>query len=149
MNLKQFGRRKFLKQGAALAGLAVGGIGTVSGQRPESEMPEGTKQFPAYGERSSFEKSERYLRRNRPWPNYPDARMNPLQDQIGIITPSSLHYVWSHGYDTPTIDPREHRLLIHGLVERPLEFTVEELKRLPSVCRIHFVECGGNTLIRR
>jgi len=44
----------------------------------------------------------------------------------------------------PDIDPAEHRLMIHGMVERPLIFTMEELKRLPSVTRLHFVECAGN-----
>ena len=41
--------------------------------------------------------------------------------------------------------PGEHRLLIHGMVDRPLIFTMEELKRLPSVSRIHFLECAGNS----
>ena len=75
--------------------------------------------------------------------------MTPLQDSIGIITPSSLHYVTTHGYDPPDIDPRQHRLLIHGMVDRPLIFTLEELKRLPSVSRIHFLECAGNSDLDR
>ena len=44
----------------------------------------------------------------------------------------------------PLIDPEEHRLLIHGLVERPLIFTVAELKSLPSVSNVYFIECAGN-----
>ena len=44
----------------------------------------------------------------------------------------------------PEIDPDEHRLLIHGMVDRPLVFTMAELKRLPSVSRICFIECAGN-----
>jgi sulfane dehydrogenase subunit SoxC len=35
--------------------------------------------------------------------------------------------------------------MIHGLVDRPLIFTLEELERLPSVSRLHFVECHGNS----
>jgi sulfane dehydrogenase subunit SoxC len=46
----------------------------------------------------------------------------------------------------PDIDPRKHRLLIHGLVERPVILTMDEIKRLPSVSRIYFIECGANTL---
>jgi sulfane dehydrogenase subunit SoxC len=42
------------------------------------------------------------------------------------------------------IDPQEHRLMIHGMVDRPLTFTMEDLKRLPSVTRLHFIECAGN-----
>jgi len=64
---------------------------------------------------------------------------------VGIITPASLHFVLSHGYDPPDIDPRQHRLMIHGMVDRPLIFTLEELERLPSVSRFHFVECHGNS----
>src|SRR6185437_14172188 len=48
------------------------------------------------------------------------------------------------GSIVPDLDPKEHRLLIHGMVDRPLEFTMDELKRFPSVSRVHFVECLGN-----
>jgi sulfane dehydrogenase subunit SoxC len=44
----------------------------------------------------------------------------------------------------PDIDPRKHRLMIHGIVDRPLTFTMEELKRLPYVTRVHFIESLGN-----
>jgi sulfane dehydrogenase subunit SoxC len=43
------------------------------------------------------------------------------------------------------IDPKDHRLLIHGLVRRPLIYTMDELKRLPSASRIYFVECNANS----
>ena len=60
--------------------------------------------------------------------------VTPLQDQVGIITPSSLHYVATHrGAFVPDIDPKEHRLMIHGMVDRPLTFTLDDLKRMPSV----------------
>jgi sulfane dehydrogenase subunit SoxC len=62
-----------------------------------------------------------------------------------MITPSSLHFVGTtRGSFIPDIDPREHRLMIHGMVDRPLTFTMEDLKRLPSVTRPHFIECAGN-----
>ena len=74
----------------------------------------------------------------------------PLQDSVGVITPSSLHYVaTTRGAFLPDIDPREHRLMIHGLVDRPLTFTMDDLKRLPSVTRLHFIECAGNRSSRR
>jgi len=70
---------------------------------------------------------------------------SPLQDSVGVITPSSLHYVaTTRGSYMPDIDPKQHTLMIHGLVDRPLTFTMEDLKRLPSVTRLHFIECGGN-----
>jgi sulfane dehydrogenase subunit SoxC len=69
----------------------------------------------------------------------------PLDETLGIITPSALHYVVQRG-GTPAIDPRKHHLLIHGLVDRPVFLTMEEIKRLPSTSRILFLECQGNTL---
>jgi sulfane dehydrogenase subunit SoxC len=95
-----------------------------------------------YGERSAFEKSIRHMPTTRT-PAAGSTRA-PLQDSYGIITPSSLHFERHHS-GVPAIDPAHHRLLIHGMVERPLVFTVEEVKRLPSVTRVHFVECAGNS----
>jgi len=69
----------------------------------------------------------------------------PLQDSCGILTPSALHYERHHS-GVPAIDPAAHRLLIHGLVDRPIIFTVEDIRRLPSISRIYFLECSGNTV---
>jgi sulfane dehydrogenase subunit SoxC len=68
----------------------------------------------------------------------------PLQGLFGIITPNGLHFERHHQgwYD---IDPAKHRLMINGLVKQELVFTMEDLMRLPSVSRIHFIECGANT----
>ncbi len=63
----------------------------------------------------------------------------------GIITPAQLHFVQQHSSHLPDIDAREHRLTIHGMVDRPLSFSMDDLKRLPSVSRIHFLECQGNS----
>ena len=68
----------------------------------------------------------------------------PLQDSVGTLTPSSLHYERHHA-GIPAIDPARHRLVIHGMVERTLVLTVDEIKRLPSVSRVLVVECGGNS----
>jgi sulfane dehydrogenase subunit SoxC len=62
-----------------------------------------------------------------------------------MITPSGLHFTISHGFEPPDINPKEHELLIHGMVDRPLIFSVDEIKRLPFVTRFHFVECHGNS----
>jgi sulfane dehydrogenase subunit SoxC len=96
----------------------------------------------AYGERSPFEKSSRYFRESAT-PASGSSR-TPLQDLVGIITPSALHYEVHHS-GVPEIDPHHHELLIHGLVERPLIFNMEDLHRLPCVSRIHFLECAGNS----
>jgi sulfane dehydrogenase subunit SoxC len=68
----------------------------------------------------------------------------PLQLLEGIVTPSGLHFERSHS-GIPDIDPAQHRLVIHGLVKRPLVFTVEALSRYPMHSRIAFIECGGNS----
>jgi sulfane dehydrogenase subunit SoxC len=71
--------------------------------------------------------------------------LTPLQHLHGIITPNELHFYVNHEYGfIPIIDPKEYRLMIHGMVDRPLIFTLDELKRLPSVSRLHFLECHGN-----
>ncbi|HIP59578.1 MAG TPA: sulfite dehydrogenase [Campylobacterales bacterium] len=69
--------------------------------------------------------------------------VSPIQSLSGIITPNGLFFSRSHG-GTAHIDPNEHRLMIHGLVEKPIVLTMEELKRYPSVTRIHFIECPAN-----
>ena len=69
--------------------------------------------------------------------------LTPLQDLTGTITPADLHFTRIHA-GVPAIDPARHTLLVHGLVDRPLELSVEDLKRFPSVTRVHFIECSGN-----
>jgi sulfane dehydrogenase subunit SoxC len=96
-----------------------------------------------YGERSAFEKSVRSFNAESPTPGTGSSR-TPLQDLLGIITPSALHFERHHS-GVPTIDPMRHELMIHGLVERPLVLTMADLRRFPSVSRIHFIECGGNS----
>ena len=69
---------------------------------------------------------------------------SPLETQRGIITPSGLHFVINHN-GSPDVNPEQHRLLIHGMVDRPLSFDVESLLRYPMTTGIHFLECSGNT----
>lgn len=69
--------------------------------------------------------------------------VTPIQDLSGILTPNGLFFNRNHG-GTPTIDPNEHRLMIHGLVEKPIVLTMDQLKRYPNVSRIHFLECPAN-----
>ncbi|TXN21553.1 sulfite dehydrogenase [Methylobacterium sp. WL9] len=71
------------------------------------------------------------------------ASRTPLQDLDGIITPNGLFYERHHG-GIPDIDPAQHRLMIHGLVERPLLLTMDELRRFPTESHIYFLECSGN-----
>jgi sulfane dehydrogenase subunit SoxC len=69
--------------------------------------------------------------------------MSPLHEQKGIITPSGLHFTRTHN-GVAHIDPNKYRLMIHGLVEKPIVLTLEQLKRYPSETRILFMECPSN-----
>ena len=162
MGSKQPDRRVFLKRGAALAGgLTLGAVEPAIRQTPASgqsveersqevqEVPDySSDELIAYGQRSRFVTSKRIPHGGRPSPDEFGLVFHvaaPLQDSVGVITPSALHYVGTtRGAFVPDIDPAEHRLMIHGMVDRPLIFTMEELKRLPSVTRLHFIECAGN-----
>jgi len=95
-----------------------------------------------YGDRSPYEKAVRW-RRDTKTPET-GSSFTPLQDSVGTLTPSSLHYERHHA-GIPLIDPAQHRLIIHGMVDRPLSLSVADIKRLPSVTRIMVLECGGNS----
>src|SRR5215471_11139748 len=140
-------RRWFLRMGtawsAALA--ACTSKGTGSNTTPPTAEPKALgAPVSAYGSRSTFEKTGRSFNQNTKVPLEEASSRTPLHDTYGIITPSSLHFERHHS-GVPQIDPAQHTLTIHGLVDRPLVFTVDELKRLPSVSRIHFLECSGNS----
>jgi sulfane dehydrogenase subunit SoxC len=138
-------RRRFLKAGVALgAALAAGATRSAAGQ-PASDDPSRVVGGPMrpYGDRSRFEEA---VRQKGP-PFMPDewgGTFTPLDETLGIITPSALHYEVCRG-GVPEIDPHKHRLLIHGMVDRPLILTIDEIRRLPSTSRIFFIECAGNT----
>ncbi len=162
------GRRAFLKGSAAVAGgvlftkaasAEASGFNAKQAVEPYHGIPEitevlpentsrktlgfGVRRYP-YGVPSPFE--EEVQRRTLEWLT-PDAMasitMSPIQSLHGIITPNGLHFERFHG-GVPTIDPDDHRLVIHGMVERPLIFTMDDLKRFPSVSKIVFIECPAN-----
>jgi len=138
MDSSPSGRRRFLKQAAALAGLAAGaGAGAewaVKGQSANAEAPP-----------NETHDHRELLRRGARFSVDHITYYTPLQDYAGIITPVSLHFVQYHASHFPDIDAKDHRLTIHGLVDRPLSFSMDDLKRLPSVTRIHFLECHANS----
>ena len=143
MSSKPSTRRAFLGA-SAVGGAALGACRpSESGSQPETQtkgtLGEGVSR---YGERSPFERATRGVRDTQT-PEASSSR-TPLDQTFGIITPSALHFERHHA-GVPEIDPAAHRLLIHGLVGRPLVFTLDELKKLPSVSRVHFVECSGNS----
>ena len=149
-------RRRFLRKGAVIGGaaLASGIIGSTGAVDSNSDnlppnLPEWMK-VPGdpmgsqlYGTPSPFEKNVvKNISKNLPQYLSASGR-TPLQDLDGIITPNGLFYERHHA-GVPTIDPVQHRLMVHGLVERPLIFTVDDIRRFPSTSQIHFLECSGN-----
>lgn len=148
-------RRRFL------TGTAVGGLSMLAGAGIGEAMAAGDDNLPPnvpewmktlgpgvtarpYGTPSPFEKD--VIRRNVPWLTASEEssiNFTPIQDLEGIITPSGVCFERHHG-GVPDIDPAQHRLMIHGLVDRPLIFTMDDLTRFPSVSRIVFLECPAN-----
>ena len=92
----------------------------------------------AVGERSPFVQPAR-----APTGFVSGASHTPLQDLTGTITPADLHFEVNHA-GVPAIDPARHTLLVHGLVERPTVFSLDDIRRFPQVTRINFIECAGN-----
>jgi sulfane dehydrogenase subunit SoxC len=141
-NDPRFPRRRFLFLSAALGALSLARsnalAAAISGDPPRLGMPRRP-----YGYRSPFEKN---VVRSLSSGQFPDtgSAHTPLQDLYGIITPAALHFERIHA-GVPAISPAGHRLLIHGLVDRSLIFTMKDLERMPSVSRIHFIECAGNS----
>ena len=140
-------RRALLTHGFALAGAASVGTGVSAARadlkEDEWSMHQGANVMP-YGTRTRFEKNTlRILSNPNGEPRTQHARV-PHQLLNGTITPNPLHFTILHN-GIPDIDPDQHKLVIHGMVRQPLEFTLDKLMRYPMVTRTTFVECGGNS----
>jgi sulfane dehydrogenase subunit SoxC len=151
-------RRRLIQTAGAAGGAALAGVSTrllpegaaafqeatpeaAEEVGPPPEVPPWTKEWgplpSEYGERSPFES---HVVRD---PSATSSR-SPLGDLRGIITPNSLFFERHHA-GVPQIDPSVHRLIIHGMVDRPTIFTLDDIKRFPSKSVIHFLECSGNS----
>jgi sulfane dehydrogenase subunit SoxC len=148
-------RRRFLREGALVggatlaSGLSVGEVRAEDGDNLPPSVPVWMKTpgdpmgSQPYGAPSPFEKNVvKNISANLKQYISASGR-TPLQDLDGIITPNGLFYERHHG-GVPTIDPAQHRLMLHGLVDRPMIFTMDDIRRFPSQSRIHFIECSGN-----
>ena len=148
------GRRDFLRGAfAAAAGSAGAGAARAAGQGDPAilELPEHTRGLgqpvvtDGYGKPSKYERNVQ--RRQSPGltqTRQASVSFAPLQSLFGIVTPSGLHFE-RHHQGWWDIDPSKHRLMLNGMVRTPKVFTVDEIMRLPSVSRFHFIECGANT----
>lgn len=131
------------KDRRAFLALSAGLLGTTACKAPKPASESGAH-MRAYGLRSPREKTARVIRELTASPGTGSSR-TPLQDLWGTITPSELHYERHHA-GVPDIDSAAHELLIHGLVEQPLTFSMTALRRFPSVSRTCFLECSGNVI---
>jgi len=150
-------RREFFKKGlfysvglaAASNALASNGAKVDPANLPPNipswaKIPGKPVDWHPYGQPSPYEHN--VIRRSVPFLSpdpMADVAFSPLQDQNGIITPNGLFFVRDHN-GTCIIDPNDYRLIIHGLVDKPIILTLEEIKRYPSESRIHFIECPAN-----
>ena len=137
----RLGRRSLLVSATTMLGAsALEGLWTArsadAGPVPEEPMRVPGRVPSSYGSRASFDTSARVATETH--------SLTPHQDLHGIITPSALHFERHHN-GVPTIDPARHRLLVHGLVDESRVFTMEDLRRFPSVSRLVCIECSGNT----
>lgn len=143
MKIKKGGRRQFLKNSAAL-GLTAGFIPAALAQTKLHPNVLTVNEVRARGQLSSHENTKRVDFRARAGRANASA-LTPLQDLNGVITPSELHFIVDHENGVLLdIDPKEYRLKISGMVDRPMEFTLEDLKRLPSASGTYVLSCGAN-----
>ena len=152
------GRRDFIR-GAFAAALAGGAAARATAQSPvPADGDPAILKLPAhstglgqpvvtdgYGRPSKYEGNVQ--RRQSPGltqSTQSSVSFAPLQSLFGIVTPSGLHFE-RHHQGWWDVDPAQHRLMLNGMVKAPKVFTMDELMRLPSVSRFHFIECGANT----
>jgi len=147
-------RRQFLKS-SLIAGASIGGAmgaqpvfaqnmeGSFLEVDPWTKTQGSTFVNPPYGLPSKYEKNVVRLLPS-PAPTFLTGSRTPLQSLHGIITPNGLVFERHHA-GVPDINPDMHKLVIHGLVDRPMIFSMEDIVRFPSESRIYFLECSGNS----
>ncbi len=148
------GRRRFLAGSIAAAGVGSA-LARAARSEPalgavEHDVPPDASKVPgypladqSYGSRAQFETEVRTrFKTATPQSSW---TFTPLDHSVGIITPSGLHFERSHG-GTAVIDPGKHSLYVHGLVRQPKKFSMQDIRRFPSLSRIMFLECSGNGL---
>jgi sulfane dehydrogenase subunit SoxC len=141
-------RRRFMGRGAVAAAAAASGAAAADNLPPNAPQwmrePGASFLHPPYGLPSPFEQNVVRKLPDQP-AAFPTATRTPLQSLFGSHTPNGLFFERHHA-GVPAIDPAQHRLMLHGLVERPLLLSMKELMRFPAVSRSHFIECSGNSM---
>lgn len=149
-------RRAFLKVGlaggaAAFGGAAIAGPQSGNPANQPPNIPDWTRSLGdgvavrAYGKPSKHE--AHVIRRDVEWltaSRESSVSFTPIHALDGVITPNGLGFERHHS-GIAEIDPADYRLIVHGLVDKPLIFTLDDLKRMPRVNRAHFCECAANS----
>jgi len=146
-------RRNLLKGGLAMGGaLATGTVARAQDGEAAILEKQDWNQYlgegvdaRAYGMPSEHEAD--VVRRSVAWLTAdPISSVNftPLHELDGIITPNGVCFERHHG-GIAEIDPAEHRLMIHGMVDKPLVFTMDDLMRFPRENHVYFLECAANS----
>ena len=78
------------------------------------------------------------------------VRSEPLNAETRIerladaeVTPTDLFYLRNH-FPIPDLDGEQYRLSVSGLVDRPLELSLGDLRDMRSETRVVTLECAGN-----
>ena len=150
--LKTATRRSFLRGSAAM--VAGGAASTAMADGPDplitevqdwaSYTGEGVDETP-YGLPIEFESD--VIRRNVPWLTAdPISSINftPIHALEGTITPQGCAFERHHS-GAIELRKEDYRLMINGLVDRPLVFTYADLERFPRENHVYFCECAANT----
>jgi sulfane dehydrogenase subunit SoxC len=148
------GRRRFLQAAGLTIAAAGAGLTQARAGQPDPAITEvqdwarylgdGVAVRP-YGKPSEFEKH--VIRRYVEWltaSRESSVSFTPLHELEGIITPNGLCFERHHA-GIAEIDPSKHRLMINGLVQKPLVFTMDDIKRFPRENRVYFLECAANS----
>ena len=140
-------RRTFLAQ--ASAGILGAALSGKAFAETLADVPMRSVGVPLSGhsERSEFSQISRLPEATPGMRNVdPSNAINsktPLQQLVGTITPSDLHYERSHS-GIPSLSPATHRLLVHGMTKKSVVLTLDDLRSMPAISRIAFLECSGN-----
>jgi sulfane dehydrogenase subunit SoxC len=150
-------RRAFLRAGLAAGGagalgsleVAAARAGNPANQPPN--VPDWSRHLGdgvavrTYGKPSRHE--AHVIRRDVEWltaSRESSVSFTPIHELDGIITPNGLCFERHHA-GIAEVAREDYRLIVHGLVERPLIFTLDDIKRMPRVNRAYFCECAANS----
>jgi sulfane dehydrogenase subunit SoxC len=147
-------RRAFL-QGAAAVGATGAAAGAAKAQAaPDplitevqewaSGLGDGVDATP-YGLPIRFESDA--IRRNVAWltaDTISSVNFTPIHALDGTITPQGCAFERHHSGAIELSKP-DYRLMINGMVDRPLVFTYADLERFPRENHVYFCECAANS----